>query len=314
MDWRSVTFDWNDARAFLVTAEEGSLSAAARALGLSQPTLGRQVAALEQHFGVTLFERVGRGMTLTAGGLELAEHVRVMGEAANRLSLSASGQSQSIEGSIVISASEAYAAFVLPPMVEQLRRAAPGLSIALVATNALSDLLRREADIAVRNAEPTDPDLIARKIGDDGAHFYATPGYLAQAGRPASLADMDQLVFVGFDDNAPLVDGFAQMGLAIGERHFPVRTGSHLVNWELVKQGLGVGLMPARVGDAEPLVERVLPEMRAIPFPMWLVAHRELNTSRRVRLAFDVLAEGLGAGLAQQHALTSRSSAFAPED
>lgn len=314
MDWRSVTFDWNDARAFLVTAEEGSLSAAARALGLSQPTLGRQVAALEQHLGVTLFERVGRGMTLTAGGLELAEHVRAMGEAANRLSLSASGQSQSIEGAIVISASEAYAAFVLPPIIGELRRAAPGLSVELVATNALSDLRRREADIAVRNARPTDPDLIARKIGDDGAHFYATPGYLDQAGRPATLADMDQLGFVGFDDNTPLVEGFAAMGLVVGDRHFPVRTGSHLVNWALVKQGLGVGLMPARVGDAEPMVERVLPDMRPIPFPMWLVAHRELNTSRRVRLAFDFLAEGLGAGLAEQNAATPPERAGAPAD
>lgn len=293
MDWRSITFDWNHARAFLVTAEEGTLSAAARALGLSQPTLGRQIAALEKELGVTLFERAGRGMALTQGGMELAEHVRAMGEAANRFSLSASGQSQSIEGSIVISASEAYAAFVLPPMVEALRRAAPGLRVELVATNAVSDLRRREADIAVRNAQPTDPDLIARKIGEDGTSFYATPAYLADAGRPTTLAGMDRLSFVGFDDNTPLIEGFAAMGLAIGDRHLPVRTGSHLVNWELVKQGLGVGLMPARVGDAEPRVERVLPEMRPIPFPMWLVAHRELNTSRRVRLAFDVLAEGL---------------------
>ena len=98
MDWRSVKFDWNRARAFLVTAEEGSLSAAARALGMAQPTLGRQVSALESELGVILFERAGRGLALTQSGLELVEHVRAMGDAATRVSLTASGQSQSIEG------------------------------------------------------------------------------------------------------------------------------------------------------------------------------------------------------------------------
>src|SRR3954469_19189080 len=117
MDWRSVKFDWNRARAFLVTAEEGSLSAAARALGMAQPTLGRQVDALEEELGVVLFERVGRGLTLTPSGLELLEHVREMGEAANRVSLAAAGQSQSIEGSICIAVSEVYAAFLLPPIL-----------------------------------------------------------------------------------------------------------------------------------------------------------------------------------------------------
>lgn len=288
-----MTFDWNAARAFLAAAEEGSLSAAARALGVSQPTLGRQVAALEQQLGVALFERVGRGMTLTAGGLELAEHVRAMGEAANRLSLGASGQSQSIEGVIRISASEAYAAYVLPPIVETLREAAPGLTVEIVATNALSDLRRREADIAVRNGRPTDPNLVARKIGDDGATFYATPGYLARAERPTRLEDLERMSFVGFDDNAQVIEGLANVGLTLGERNFPVSSANHLVNWELVKQGLGVGVMPTAIGDAEPKVERVLPDRTPIRFPVWLVAHRELNTSRRVRLAFDLLAEGL---------------------
>ena len=115
MDWRSIKFDWNKARAFLVTAEEGSLSAAARALGMAQPTLGRQVDGLEQELGIILFERVGRGLTLTPSGLELLDHVRDMGEAAGRVSLTALGQSQALEGTICISASETYAAVLLPP-------------------------------------------------------------------------------------------------------------------------------------------------------------------------------------------------------
>jgi DNA-binding transcriptional LysR family regulator len=151
MDWRSVKFDWNRARAFLVTAEEGSLSAAARALGMAQPTLGRQVDALEQELGVVLFERVGRGFTLTPSGLELLDHVRAMGDAANRVSLTAAGQSQSIEGKICIAASETYAAILLPPIIAKLRQVEPGIHIEIVASTKASDLLRREADIAIRN-------------------------------------------------------------------------------------------------------------------------------------------------------------------
>ena len=122
MDWRSVNFDWNRARAFLVTAEEGSLSAAARALGLAQPTLGRQVDALEQELGVVLFQRVGRGLKLTTSGLELLDHVRAMGDAAGRVSLSAAGQSQSIEGNVSITTSDVYAAILLPPVIAKLRQ------------------------------------------------------------------------------------------------------------------------------------------------------------------------------------------------
>ena len=129
MDWRSVKFDWNRARAFLVTAEEGSLSAAARAVGMTQPTLGRQVAALEDELGVALFERVGKGIELTPSGLELLEYVRAMGEAANNVSLAASGKSDSLEGNICISATEAVAAFVLPPIIHKLRQSAPGIDI-----------------------------------------------------------------------------------------------------------------------------------------------------------------------------------------
>ncbi len=293
MDWRSVNFDWNRARAFLVTAEEGSLSAAARALGMAQPTLGRQVTALERELGVALFERVGRGLALTPSGLELVEHVRAMGDAASRVSLTASGQSQSIEGTIRITTTEVYAAFVLPPMIAKLRRLAPGITIEIVASNAVSDLRRREADIAIRNGRPTDPDLIAKKVKDDFAQLYATPAYLDRIGNPSSLAGFSQANFIGFDDNKPLLDGLNALGFNLTGRNFPVLTGSHLVHWDLVKQGLGVGVMQIRTGDAEPLVRRILPTMDPIEVPVWLVAYRELRTSRRVRLDFDFLFDEL---------------------
>ncbi len=183
MDWRAVKFDWNKARAFLVTAEEGSLSAAARALGMAQPTLGRQVDGLEQELGVVLFERVGRGLTLTPSGMELLEHVRGMGEAAGRVSLAAAGQSQALEGSISISASEIYAAVLLPPIVTKLRVEEPGIHVEIVVSNRASDLLRREADIAIRNFRPTEPDLIAKKIGTADAILYAAPSYVEKLKR-----------------------------------------------------------------------------------------------------------------------------------
>lgn len=293
MDWRSVKFDWNRARAFLVTAEEGSLSAAARALGMAQPTLGRQVDALEEELGVVLFERVGRGFTLTPSGLELLDHVRAMGDAANRVSLTAAGQSQSIEGTICIAASETYAAILLPPIIAKLRRAEPGIHIEIVASSKASDLRRREADIAIRNFAPTEPDLIARKIRDVPARLYATPDYLERIGNPRLPHDLRRADFISIDSSGMFLKGLNALGLNLTERNFPILTENYLVMWEMVKHGLGIGILDGNIGDAEPLVRRALPDFEPLIFPIWLVAHRELNTSRRVRVVFDLLAEEL---------------------
>jgi DNA-binding transcriptional LysR family regulator len=290
MDWRAVKFDWNRARAFLVTAEEGSLSAAARALGMAQPTLGRQVAALEDELGVVLFERAGRGLTLTPSGLDLLDHVRAMGDAAGRVSLAAGGQAHSIEGSICITASEIYSAFLLPPIVAKLRGLAPGIEVEIVASNAAVDLRRREADIAIRSFRPTQPDLIARKLRDDRARLYASDGYLDRIGPIAAPQDLNRADFIAFDTTHMMIDGLNALGLDLTRKNFPVLTSSHLVQWELVKQGVGIGVFPEAIGDAEPRVRRALPGLAPLTFPIWLTTHRELNTSRRVRMVFDLLA------------------------
>jgi DNA-binding transcriptional LysR family regulator len=293
MDWRSVKFDWNRARAFLVTAEEGSLSAAARALGMAQPTLGRQVDALEEELGVILFERVGRGFTLTPNGRELLDHVRAMGEAANRISLSAAGRADAIEGTIRITASEAHAAVLLPPILAKLRLQEPGIRIEVVASSATSDLLRREADIAIRNYQPTEPDLIAKRIRDIPARLYATPGYLDSIGNPRLPFDLRDATFIGIDRTGIYLKGLNSMGLNLTERNFPILCENYLVMWEMVKRGIGIGVQDGVIGDAEPSVHRVLPDLEPLIFSMWLVAHRELNTSRRVRVVFDLLAREL---------------------
>jgi DNA-binding transcriptional LysR family regulator len=296
MDWRSVKFDWNKARAFLVTAEEGSLSAAARALGMAQPTLGRQVDGLEQELGIVLFERVGRGLTLTPSGLELLEHVRNMGEAAGRVSLTALGQSQALEGTICISASETYAAVLLPPIIAKLRKMEPGIQVEIVVANHASDLRRREADIAIRNFRPTEPDLIAKKIGDADAVLYATPDYIAEIGNPTKPYDLRHAEFVNMDHSGMMLKGLNTLGLGLTEANFPLLTESYLVMWELVRQGAGIGILDAHIGDADPIVRRVLPNLEPLVFPIWLVSHRQLTTSRRIRMVYDFLAEELKRG------------------
>ncbi len=293
MDRHAAQLDWNRIRAFLATAEAGSLSAAARALGLTQPTLGRQIAALERDMGVVLFERAGRGLIPTPTARELLADVRAMGEAAGRMALTATGRSQVIEGPIRITATEVYAVHVLPPIIAALRAAHPGITVEIIATNRAADLLRREADIAIRNFAAREPELIARKVGEDRGRPYATPECLARLGKPRRWQDLATAEFVGMGDAPAFIDGLRAFGLELTARQVPLQADIHLVHWALVKQGLGIGFMTEAVGDAEPLVCRVLPELPPIIFPVWLATHRELHTSRRVRVVFDLLAEAL---------------------
>ena len=293
MDWPSLRFDWNHARAFLATAEEGSLSAAARVLGVTQPTLGRQVAALEQALRVVLFERVGRGLRLTPGGEALRQHLHGMAEAGTRFSRAAAGQSESIAGGIRITSTHVYAAHLLPPIILRLRAQYPGIEVEIVAENTPTDLLRREADIAIRNYASTQPELVVRKLRDDVGNFYATPAYLRSIGEPQSPAEMARASFIGFPPREAMAAALQAKGYALTPAHFPITSENHLVQWEYVKRGAGIGLMTEAVGDAEPLVRRVLPAAPGIHFPMYLAAHRELHASRSMRLVFDLLAEAL---------------------
>ena len=293
MDWQSISFDWNQVRAFLVTAEEGSFSAASRALGLTQPTLGRQVSALEDRLGVILFERLGRSLSLTPSGLELLDHVRAMGDAASRLSLTASGQSQRIEGRVCITATDVMSMYLLPDALKRLREVAPGIEVEVVASNDVRDLRRREADIAIRHGRPEQPDLIAKLLRETSVHLYASSDYLDQHGRPTSPSDLSEAVFIGFDQSDRLLTRLNETGLTLTKNNFKLISESGAVAWELVKQGLGIGLMVREVGDRTAGVECILPDLDPITVPIWLVTHRELHTSRRIRLVFDLLAASL---------------------
>lgn len=294
MNWQAINFDWNQVRAFLATLEEGSLSAAARALSLTQPTLGRQVAALEDSLGVTLFERSGRQLIPTPAALEIAEHVRDMGEAATRFSLAANGQSQSIQGTVKVSATEMFSMFVLPALVEHLRIEYPGIVIELVATNALSDLRRREADIAIRNTEPTDPEMIARRMADEKAGLFATAGLIETYGPFLKPEDLGTVPFIGFGSEAEFMAGLTQFGVPVTEESFVTRSANHLVHWELARRGLGIGVNGSEIASQFPEMQPILPDVVEFQFPVWLVAPRELKTNRRVRAVFDVLADHFG--------------------
>jgi DNA-binding transcriptional LysR family regulator len=296
MDWKKFAFDWNRARAFLVTAENGSFSAAARALGLSQPTLGRQVTALEEELGVTLFERVGHRLELTATGADLAEQVRHMGEAAARFSLIAAGQSQTVDGVVRIAASQVVSAYLLPPVIENIREQHPELQVEIVVSNLSSDLRRREADVAVRHYRPEGEDLVARQIKEGSrAHLYGTPGYFRKIGNPMTpeaLAERAQIL--GFDESPRLLQALRAGGVPFGNDASPIRTEDHLVQWELCKQGMGLCVMMEEVGDRERRVGRAVPGgTPVVTLPIWLVSHRELQTSRKIRVVFDALADRL---------------------
>lgn len=294
MDRGALGFDWNRARAFLAVAEEGSFSAAARSMGSAQPTVGRQVASLEAELGITLFERIGNQLQLTAAGLDLLEHVRGMAEAANRFSLTAAGQALSVEGLVTLSASELVAAYFLPPALTRLRALYPALQVEVVASNQATDIARREADIALRNFRPSQADLRCRKLGESVARFYASPHYLARWDHPLTRADLPEVELFAFERSDFMIRHFANMGVQTTQANFPITCGHHLVQWAMAKQGLGVCMVMEEVGDADPTVVRVLEDLPAIPIPMWLVTHRELDTSRRIRAVFDVLVETLG--------------------
>ena len=293
MEWRRSAFDWNQARAFLVTAEEGSLSAAARALGLTQPTLSRQVAGLEDALGVTLFERTSRALLLTQAGTELLEHFRGMGDAANRISLAATGQSQAVTGKVVIAATNGMATYFLPQVLKDLRTKAPELRIEIIASNETSDLRRREADIAIRHKRPQDENLFARRLRDTVGQLYASKQYLDEVGRPSNAADLAKMHFVGFDAPEQRLGLMTSRGIALTTGNFNFLTSSVTLSVALIRQGFGIGILPVGIGDAHPELENPFPDFEPIQIEIWLVAHRELRTNPRIRLVFDLIADGL---------------------
>jgi DNA-binding transcriptional LysR family regulator len=291
MHLRMDKVDWNQLRAFLETAETGSLSAAARKLGQSQPTLSRQVAALELVLGVTLFERVGKAMALTNTGLELLGHARVMGAAAHELGLAATGRSEEVEGVVSVATSDAVAAYLMPKILLRIRQAAPGILVEVVASDGFSDLQRREADIAIRHARPEQPDLIGRMVRQSSAGFYASESWVREHGLPHTAEEAVQHDFVGLDRAGHYLHHLREHGLLLSNTNFRSYADNSVTYWEMVRQGLGIGAIMEEIGRETTGMIRVLEDVAPFQLPIWLVTHRELHTARRIRIVFDLLAE-----------------------
>jgi DNA-binding transcriptional LysR family regulator len=294
MDWKHIQFDWNHARAFLVVADEGSLSAAGRALGMSQPTLGRQVAGLEEQLKVTLFERVGKGLSLTQSGVRLYEYVKQMAEAANQFSLVAQGQSNDVSGEVCISLTELDAYFRFAPLITKFKEYAPNIQLELQVSNAISDLKRREADVAIRYQRPTQADLITKKIGSEKAYLYGHKDYIKHFANK-SPDKVSNLQLIGFDHSDQMKDYLLGMGFPVRSDQFTVICKNQLVQLQMILQGGALAFLPDHIANRYPELEPAFVDyFTPIELEMWLVCHRELHTSKKVRLVFDFLSEQLG--------------------
>lgn len=294
MNWDAISFDWNRTRAFLATAELGSLSAAAKSLNVTQPTLSRQVAALEEELGVALFERTAHKLKLTPSGIELLCIARQMGDIAHKFSMVAHGQSESLEGVVVISACQLDAIYRLPRVLSKLRREEPNISIELLVTNEVSDLKRRDADIAIRSFQPTQPSLVAKKLGYEKVYLYGTREYLQPYASAKLIEEIQDIQIIGYGNNSLIIEQLSEHGWQLSENNFKISTEFQPAQLELCKQHLGLIYLPEDIANQEPQLIRALenftPELH---IPIWLVCHQELKTNLRTRRVFGFLAAEL---------------------
>lgn len=295
MDWKAINFDWNQTRAFLVTAREGSFSAAANALELSQPTLSRQVAALEASLNVVLFEKSSRGLVLTPVGEELLMHATRMSEAALDLSLTATGSANDLQGTVCISASEINAGYLLPELVLNIQQKYPAIRIEILAANEVSDLRRREADIAIRALRPKQLDLIAKKIRNQQWGLFASKELVSSTGPLDSMPALEKAKYISFDQSNTLIAHFAKENLHVTEENIVVVAQNMMVGMQLIKLGAGIGVLPIDIGQQQAQLQRVAPDLIEFDVENWLVTHSELRTNRRIRAVYDCLAKALAA-------------------
>ncbi len=300
MDNRSPAgrFDWALVRSFLAVLDAGSLMGAARQIQARQPTLSRHVAELEAQLGTPLFERTGRGVLPTAAALALADGARQMQAGAEAMSHTLARSRQARSGSVRITTSQVAANYLLPPLLARLQQQEPGIQIDLVASNQVSNLLRREADIAVRMVRPAQGSLVARKLGEVAIVACAHRDYLQRAGVPRRPEDLLQHRLLGYDTDDTIVRGFARMRLVLPRAAFALRTDDQVAYGQLVAAGAGIGFLAAYTLRHWPGVVPVLPALQIPPLPCWLAVHREIRASALVRRVYDFLAEAVPPALA----------------
>ncbi len=293
-------FDWRLIRSFLAALDAGSLLGASRLLRTTQPTVGRHIAELESQLATVLFERTGRGLRATPAALAMADAARAMEAGATALSNSLLGQQSGTVGTVRIAASTPVAFGLLPAVLVRMRQHLPQTQVELVASNTISNLLRREADIAIRMVRPDQGSLLAKRIGTVELGAWAHSRYLAAHGHPQSPEALLAHEIIGGDTDDSILRGFVAQGFPVMPTIFALKTDDMLAQWAAVRSGLGIGFVANYMAGTEPGLVRVLPQLQLPPLPMWLAVHREIHTNQRIRAVFDFLAVELPVQLKSQ--------------
>lgn len=294
------TLDWSLVQAFLAVAEQGSLSAAARSLGASQPTVGRQIRSMEEQLGAELFRRHGQGLALTDTGASLLSAARSMRQAVHAIELCAVGKGETIEGTVRVTASVAVAVHHLPQVIAQLRIEEPSIAIELVPDDETSNLHYREADIAVRMYRPKQLDLVTQHLGDLELAAFAARSYVERRGLPVTPEQLLDHDVVGGDKNSQIIDGFRAAGFVVERDWFKVRSDDQVAYWELVRAGCGIGFAQAVIGRGDPALVEIPLDLGLPRLPVWLTAHETIRHAPRVARVWAAIADGLRALIAQQ--------------
>jgi len=286
-------FSWDLVRSFQAVSETGSLSAASRQLSLTQPTVGRHIDMLEAELKVPLFTRSREGMKLTKRGEDLIAIAQQMSETAMSFERLASGLDEDISGTVRISANEILGVLLLPQLISTFMADNPSIDVELVISNEASNLLQRDADVAIRLFRPTQNDLVARKITELPLGLYAHRSYLNQHGEPTSFEEMRDHVLIGFDRETSLIEAARTMGVSFTSRDFRFRSDSILAHIEAIRSGIGIGVTHNGLAVKWDEIDQVLPKL---PFPkldLWIVCHADVRYNKRVRLLMDYLSENL---------------------
>ncbi|HAT32364.1 MAG TPA: LysR family transcriptional regulator [Janthinobacterium sp.] len=284
---------WELYRSFLGILQEGSLSGAARALGLTQPTVGRHLDALERGIGQSLFVRSQHGLSPTRVAEALRPYAESLAATSAALLRVAASQGADATGTVRITASEVIAVEVLPPILTRLRATHPGLSIELTPSNRVENLLLRDADIAVRMVSPSQAALIARRVGNVELGLYARQSYLDLHGTPPDLAALEKHTLIGFDQETPFMRAIIATLPFLKRSLFALRTDSDLARIAMLRAGFGIGICQVGLARREPDLVRLFPDQVAPQLDTWLAMHEDLRHSPCCQAAFAALYQGL---------------------
>jgi DNA-binding transcriptional LysR family regulator len=284
---------WELYRSFLGVLEHGSLSGAARALGIAQPTVGRHVAELEKSLRLALFTRSQTGLRPTEAGQSLRMYAESLRSTVAALERAAASQGGEVGGAVRVTASDVIGVEVLPPIIARLRGLYPNLAVELALTDRVQDLLRREADIAVRMMRPRQELLVARRVGNIVLGLHAHRSYLAIHGTPESVADLATHSLIGFDETTAFIRDAGKAFSAWQRDAFSIRTDNNLAQLALIRSSAGIGVCQAAIARRDQQIVRILPKQVSLPLETWITMHEDLRHSPRCRVTFDALVEGL---------------------